>query len=59
MNYYVQVNILKSQTGDNIAKAILDALNGIAYKDDAQIIELEVNKMYGEENKIYVELEEI
>lgn len=40
-------------------KAILDALNGIAYKDDAQIIELEVNKMYGEENKIYVELEEI
>lgn len=32
---------------DNIAKAILDALNGIAYHDDAQITSLHVNKRYG------------
>lgn len=33
---------------DNIAKAVLDALNGFAYYDDAQVTRLEVNKVYGE-----------
>ena len=32
---------------DNIAKTVLDALNGIAYDDDKQIIFLCVNKRYG------------
>lgn len=31
---------------DNIAKAICDALNGVAYKDDSQIVELNVSKYY-------------
>ena len=31
---------------DNIAKSILDALNGIAYDDDSQIVELTVRKYY-------------
>lgn len=31
---------------DNIAKSILDALNGIAYDDDSQIVELSVSKVY-------------
>lgn len=31
---------------DNIAKSILDALNGIAYDDDSQIVELVVRKCY-------------
>lgn len=44
---------------DNIAKAILDALNGLAYKDDKQITYLSIKKLYGEENKIEVDLEEI
>lgn len=59
MNYYVQENTLKDQIGDNIAKGILDSLNGLVYKDDAQVIELTVYKEYGEENKIKVEMEEI
>lgn len=29
---------------DNIAKAVLDALNGIAYEDDAQVVDLRVVK---------------
>jgi len=33
---------------DNIAKVFADALNGIAYKDDAQIVELRVYKYYAE-----------
>ena len=44
---------------DNITKIILDALNGVAYKDDAQIVELKAKKIYGESNKIYVQLEEV
>lgn len=44
---------------DNLAKTILDALNGLAYKDDKQITYLSVEKLYGTENKIEVDLEEI
>ncbi len=44
---------------DNIAKIILDSLNGLAYKDDNQVSELLVFKQYGNENLIIVELEEI
>lgn len=32
---------------DNIAKAALDGLNGIAYRDDAQIVRATVTKRYG------------
>lgn len=31
---------------DNVAKMICDALNGLAYKDDAQIVNLNVLKAY-------------
>lgn len=44
---------------DNLAKSILDALNGLAYKDDKQITYLTIEKLYGEENKIEVDLEEV
>ena len=44
---------------DNVAKIILDALNMIAYNDDSQVVELVVNKRYGEVAKVVVELEEI
>lgn len=30
---------------DNIAKAVLDGLNGVAFEDDAQVIDLEVRKV--------------
>lgn len=33
---------------DNVAKIILDSLNGVAYKDDSQIVSLRVEKFYGE-----------
>ena len=39
---------------DNISKIILDSLNGVAYKDDSQIVKLTVEKMYGEEEKVLV-----
>lgn len=42
---------------DNIAKAILDGLNGIAYNDDKQVAQLCVTKRYGNQPlvKVYVE----
>jgi Holliday junction resolvase RusA-like endonuclease len=33
---------------DNIVKAVLDALNGLAYKDDTQVVNVAANKTYGE-----------
>ena len=38
----------KKPDADNIAKIIADALNGLAYGDDAQITELRVMKRYGD-----------
>lgn len=31
---------------DNLVKAILDALNGVAWHDDAQVVELHISKQY-------------
>ena len=36
----------KKPDGDNIAKAVCDALNGIASKDDSQVVDLTVRKYY-------------
>lgn len=44
---------------DNIAKIILDALNHIAYDDDAQVVKLVVTKIYGTEPKAIVSLETV
>lgn len=44
---------------DNIAKGVLDSLNGIAYKDDKQVIELIVNKFYNNIPYVSVMIEEI
>lgn len=42
---------------DNIAKAVCDALNGIAYRDDAQITCLIVEKQYSECAHVTVHIE--
>ena len=43
---------------DNIVKIILDAMNKFAFKDDTQITKLSVEKKYGEEEKVHIEIEE-
>ena len=42
---------------DNVAKAILDALNGVIYKDYNQIIELYINKQYSDNPRVEVKIE--
>lgn len=44
---------------DNIAKTVLDALNGLAYDDDSRIISLQVHKRYDETGKVIVNLSQI
>ena len=44
---------------DNIAKAVLDGLNGVVYADDKQIVELKVIKAYAEVPRVEVTIEEI
>lgn len=43
---------------DNIEKIVLDAMNSLAFKDDNQITKLEIEKVYSEEEKVYVKIEE-
>lgn len=44
---------------DNIAKSILDSLNGIAYKDDKQVVSLSVKKWYAEEPSVSIWIKEV
>lgn len=44
---------------DNIAKGILDSLNGIAYLDDKQVVKLEVEKYYSNSGYVAVLIEEM
>lgn len=44
---------------DNIAKAVLDGLNGVAFVDDSQVVELSIKKKYGMAPKVIVDWEEI
>ena len=37
---------LRKPDVDNITKAVLDALNGAAYHDDSQVIEISTKKLY-------------
>jgi Holliday junction resolvase RusA-like endonuclease len=41
---------------DNITKTVLDALNGLAYKDDKSVVWLSAIKVYGEEERVLVRI---
>lgn len=44
---------------DNIEKAVLDALNGIAYKDDARVCRTSCAKFYGAEPRLEITIKEV
>lgn len=48
---------LKKSDADNIAKIICDSLNGVAYKDDAQVAVLNIEKYYDDEERVEVVIE--
>ena len=41
---------------DNLAKIIADSLNGVAYKDDTQIVDMYIHKWYDEQPRVEVEI---
>jgi Holliday junction resolvase RusA-like endonuclease len=51
-----EIRPMKKPDTDNIAKIVLDALNGIAYKDDSQVVFLQVEKGYAENGSVVVAL---
>jgi Holliday junction resolvase RusA-like endonuclease len=44
---------------DNVAKAVLDALNGVIYADDKQVIKLVAEKRYSLEPRVEVYVHEV
>ena len=44
---------------DNIGKVVCDALNGIAYYDDAQVVDAQVRKFYDDNPRVVVTIREV
>ena len=53
-----EIKPTKKPDADNIAKAVCDALNGIAYKDDSQVVDLTVRKYYSKFPRVQVFISE-
>lgn len=50
---------LKKPDGDNILKAVCDALNGLAYRDDIQLVEKHIYKEYAENARLVINIKKI
>jgi Holliday junction resolvase RusA-like endonuclease len=44
---------------DNLLKTVLDAMNGLVFKDDKQVVDCRVSKHYGQVPKIRIEAYEL
>ena len=54
-----EIPVTKRPDADNVAKVILDGLNKCAYKDDKQVVELHVTKMWSDMPRVEVYIEEV
>lgn len=54
----IQKHIKKPDT-DNLCKSTLDALTGIFWKDDSQIVELHLSKIYSDNPRIEMEMTKV
>lgn len=53
-----KVRPTKKPDFDNIGKVICDSLNGIAYRDDAQIVDAQIRKFYSDNPRVVVTIQE-
>lgn len=53
-----KISPLKKPDIDNIGKIVLDALNKYVIKDDIQVSKINIEKIYSEEEKLYIKIEE-
>lgn len=44
---------------DNLIKTVTDALNGLAYKDDSQIVSMQIFKQYAGKSETVIKLREL
>lgn len=44
----------KKPDADNLAKAVMDALNGVAWEDDSQVVRVSIFKEYAKEPYVYI-----
>lgn len=49
----------KKPDADNVLKIVADSLNGIAYKDDAQLVDTMVRKFYSDNPRVEVFIREV
>lgn len=53
-----KIRPIKKPDSSNVVKSIEDALNGIAYHDDTQIVDSQIRRFYGEDPKVVVTIQE-
>jgi len=44
---------------DNLIKSVMDSLNGIAFKDDSQVVMIQARKQYATINGVKIEIKEL
>lgn len=54
-----EIRPTKKPDADNVCKIICDSLNGIAYRDDTQIVDCMVRKFYSDTPRVTVTIREI
>ena len=54
-----KLHYTKSVDADNLAKGVLDSCNKLLFKDDSQVVELNITKQYGKEDYVDVKVEVI
>ena len=53
-----QIRPTKKPDGDNILKMVADALNGVCYKDDKNLVSMSIEKFYSDMPRIEVTVQE-
>ena len=49
-----EIRPIKKVDVDNLAKAVLDSLNSIAYRDDVQVVDCQIRKFYSDDPRVVV-----
>ena len=55
----MQVKPTKKPDIDNVIKAVLDALNGVAYKDDNRVVRVEARKEYSDFPRLEIRIKDV
>ena len=54
-----QIMPTKRPDVDNVIKCVADGLNGIAWRDDSQIVSVLANKFYSTRPRVEIEITEV